>query len=200
MEAIIAKLIAELNSAVFLLLAILFFAFWAMFQLGSITKTFKDFKDKNKTTDTDIGGIKDSLAAVRATTELLYQAHLAQAHYSTVQRKSPITLTEKGEQISAALKITEKIANHWDDIKTEVKKRSPINPYDIQTAAMDVARNCFDAFFSDTEKSEIKLYAYNAGMDLLEIYPIIGILVRDKILAENGIAAEEVDAHAPKNP
>jgi len=193
MDAIIAKLIEQLNSAVFVLLAILFFAFWAIYQLGVIIKTFRDFKDKNKDIDTHIGGIKDSLATIKATTDLLYQAHL-----STVRRQSPIALTQKGEEIAIALRMTEKIANHWSEIKAEMQKRSPMNPYDIQTVAMDVARNCFDTLFSDTEKSEIKLYAYRSGMDLLEIYPIIGIIVRDKVLKEMNTATDAVDAHAPE--
>ncbi len=58
---------------------------------------------------------------------------------------------------------------------------------------MDVVRNCFTTLFSQAEQEEIKLFAFKKGIDLLQIFPIIGVLVRDKYLKEQGIAIEEID-------
>lgn len=193
MSAIFLQLIQQLNSAVFVLVAILIIAFWAIYKLGGIVNTFDLFKNKNSELDKHVETIKENLATIKATTQLLYDAHL-----STVKAHSPISLTEKGMQISTDLKLAEKVGIHWDEIKDKITKRAPANPYDIQVVAMDIARACFDSIFSEAERNEIKLYAYKTGNNLLEIFPIIGILARDKFLEESGLTPKAVDEHTPK--
>ena len=63
---------------------------------------------------------------------------------------------------------------------------------------MDTADDCFNTIFSKEERDEIKLYAYNIGMNLFEIMPIIGIKIRDEYMKESGVNVEDVDKHAPK--
>jgi hypothetical protein len=193
MEAILMKLLEQLNSAVFALIAILIIAFWMVYKFGGITKTFGDFKEKNKELDANIGGIKDTLATIKATTDLLYQAHI-----STIQSHSPISLSPLGRTYSSDLDMAKKVAKHWDEIKKEIEKKSPNNPYDVQTVTMEISRQCFDTSFSEEEKSEIKLYAYQKGVNLLQIIPIIGIIIRDKYLQEKGISVDQIDQHDPK--
>lgn len=196
MQEVFLKLVEQLNGAIFTLFLILLLAFWAIFRIGRLVETFGLFKEKNTDLDKHVSTMKDSLSAIKATTDLLYQAHL-----STVKSHSPISLTEKGTDISNTLKIEEKVSTHWNAIKKAIDKRNPSNPYDIQVVAMDMAQKCFDAVFSEEEKNEVKVYAYNSGINLLEIYPIIGVIVRDRYLAEKGFSASEVDKHAPKiNP
>ncbi len=179
MEAIFSRLLEQLNSSVFTLLAILAIAFWVLYKLGGIVATFTSFKDKHKDLDGHIGGMKETLASIKATTDLLYQAHL-----STIQSHSPVSLTDIGKTISDDLHIDEKITKHWNRIAAAIEERNPSNPYDIQTVSMDIARDCFDVIFSEAERNEIKSYAYEKGKNLLEILPIIGILVRDRFLKE----------------
>jgi hypothetical protein len=193
MEAIFLKLIDQLNSAVVVLVIVLFIAFWATFKMGSIISLFNSFKEKNKEFDTGIGFIKDNLATIKATTDLLYQAHL-----STVKSHSPISLTEIGTNISSALRIEDKVTNHWEVIREEIEKKSPASPYDIQNMALELSRHCFDFIFNDAEKIEIKNYAYSTGINILEIYPIIGVIVRDRYLKEKNIPVTAVDDHISK--
>lgn len=193
MEAIILKLLDQLNSSVFTLVAILLVAFWAIYKLGGVVKTFEDVKDKHKEMDTNMSGIKDTLSSIKATTDLLYQAHL-----STVKSQSPLSLTPKGATIAQALSLEQKISEHWTEIRRALETKNPSNPYDIQVAAMDIARECFEVVLSEQEKNDVKLYAYEAGMNLLEIFPIIGILIRDAFLKEKGIAVSDIDHHIPK--
>ena len=65
---------------------------------------------------------------------------------------------------------------------------------------MDIARNCFEKIFTSQEQNEIKTYAYSIGINLLEVYPILGVIIRDRIFKENNIKVEEVDKHNPINP
>ena len=192
MEGIFIKLLEQLNSAVFVLVAILIIAFWAVYKLGGIVKLFSHFQDKNKEIDGSIAAIKDTLSTINATTKLLYEEHL-----STVKSHSLVSLTEKGKEVSQAVKAEEKVAQHWQEIKAKLEEKNPKNPYDIHVAALDIAKDCFDSLLSAEEKDEIKLYAYKIGMNLLEIYPIFGILLRDQYLKEKNISVEEIDQHTP---
>lgn len=194
MQEIFLKLIEQLNGSVFTLLALLFVAFWAIFKIGRIVETFGMFKDKNTDLDKHVSTMKDSLSAIKATTDLLYQAHL-----STVKSHSPLSLTEKGFEISQFLKLEEVVSSHWALIEKYISKKNPVNPYDIQVVTMDIAPKIFEKLFSDSERNAIKEYAYNTGVNLLEIYPIIGIISRDRFLVENGFSVSEVDKHAPKS-
>jgi len=192
MSALFLELIQQLNSAVWALLVILIVAFVAVWKVGQIVEKFRTFKDENKDIRGDIKEIKSTLTTVKATTDLLYQAHL-----QTVKPGSPLKLTEIGETIARDLSIDAKLANHWEHINEMFSGASVQNPYDVQVAALNVARDCFEKIFSPTEQGEIKTYAYNHGKNLLEIYPIIGIKIRDKVLSLRGIKPEEIDAHDP---
>jgi len=194
MEAIFLELTKQLNSSVFILLAILVVAFWLIYKAGRMTESFSGFTKKSDKIDTSIDAIKESLASVKATTDLLYKKQL-----STMQSQSPLSLTSKGEIVATAISADEMINNHWDDIEAEISRsNTPNNPYDIQKISLDIARNCFDTIFSNDERNRIKTYAYSIGMDLLEIYPIVGIKIRDRILKERNIDLTEIDKYDPE--
>ena len=192
MEALLVALIQQLNGAVFTLIAVLVVSFILIFKAGSISQSFKIFQKKHESIDEKIDSIKTNIAKIGATTDLLYQAHL-----STIGAHSPISLTEKGKAVSEAISAEEKVNSHWDAIKAKLEAQNPVNPYDIQTVAMNIARECFEKIFTETEKNEIKTHAYRIGMNLLEIYPIIGVIIRNKIFGERNLDVEEVDRHAP---
>ncbi len=192
MEAIFLALIQQLNGAVFILVLILLVVFWLTYKSGGWVKSYNDFEGKSEKFDNKIDLIKESIFKVQATTDLLYQAHL-----STVKAHSPISLTDKGKKIATDISAELKVNNHWEDIKREVDRKNPANPYDIQTVSMDIARNCFERIFTAQEQSEIKNYAYGIGMNLLEIYPILGVIIRDRVFKEGNIKPEEVDKHTP---
>lgn len=192
MPAVFLALIEQLNSSVFVLVAILVVMFWLVYKSGGWVQAYKDFQDKNGKTETKIDSMKENIALIKATADLLYQAHL-----STIKANSPISLTERGKQIGDAIKAEMKVASHWSDIKAMVQSKNPTNPYDIQTIALEIARNCFDKIFTPQEQDEVKTHAYNIGLNMLEIYPVIGVIIRDKFFQEEGIATEDVDRHDP---
>lgn len=195
MGQILLDLIHQLNSAVWALIVILLAAFWAMYKLGQIIDKFSVFKDENKDIKVDIKEMNNTLSKINATTDLLYQAHLR-----TVRSHSPLGLSDVGETIGKDLNFDQKIANHWDKIKQTYFSNAELkNPYDIQTVAMQTAPNAFESTFTDKEKDEVKLYAYQKGYNLLEIYPVIGIKIRNKIMSERNMPLEEIDKYAPKS-
>ncbi len=192
MTQVFLDLIHQLNAAVFTLIVVLCVLFWVVYKSGGWVKSYNDFESKNDKLDTKIDQIKDNIASVKATTDLLYQVHV-----TTVKSHSPISLTTRGQEISSAINAEVKLDGHWDAVKSAVEKRNPVNPYDIQIVALDVARACFDTIFTHQEKEEVKTYAFSAGLNMLEIYPIFGVLIRDRIFKERDIKTEEVDKHDP---
>lgn len=195
METVFLSLIQQLNGSVFTLIIILVIVIWLAHKSGSWIQSYKNFETKSTGFDAKIDSIKESIFKVQATTDLLYQTHL-----STVQAHSPISLTERGKKISTDISAESKITNHWESIKKELDKKNPANPYDVQTVSMDISRNCFETIFTREEQDQVKTYAYGIGMNLLEIYPIFGVIIRDKVFEEQNIKPEEVDKHDPKNP
>jgi len=192
MEAIVLALIQQLNSAVFVLVCILLIVAFLVYKAGAIVTMFGEFKDKNRKIDDKLDSMHSSLSDIKATTNLLYQAHL-----STIKAASPIKLTPLGQEISDALGVPAIVNAHWDAINSEMVAKNPQNPYDIQSVALAIARNCFDRIFSEEERNRAKTIAFNKGMNLLEIFPVIGIEVRNRVMKERGLPLDEIDKHDP---
>jgi len=76
METVFLAIISQLNSSVLVLLAILLLALWVTYKMGSVVTYFKETKSENRRTDLKIDDIRDTLSSVKATTDLLYQAHI----------------------------------------------------------------------------------------------------------------------------
>lgn len=184
--SIFLQLINQLNSSIFVLITLLFVLFFLVYKAGSMTQTFASFNNKHMKFDDAIDRIKDLLSKIQATTDLLYQMQL-----TTVQSHSPLGLSEKGHQVAIEIAAEEKINSHWDTIKARFNLASLSNPYDIQTQALDLAVHCFDSIFTEEERTQIKTYAFNMGMNLLEVYPVLGIKIRDKIFEELSIDLKE---------
>jgi hypothetical protein len=98
MEALLGKLIEQLNSSVFVLLAILGAAFWAIHRIGVWSTTFKHRADKIS----KIEGLNDKVVKIGAIVELIYQNTLGANR--PVAAMSPINLTPIGKEITANIK------------------------------------------------------------------------------------------------
>ena len=68
MEAVFLAIISQLNSAVFVLLAILLMAFWAAYKVGSLVTFFKETKSESKRTDLKIDDMRGTLSRTTSAT------------------------------------------------------------------------------------------------------------------------------------
>lgn len=210
MLELLLKLMEQLNSSIFVLLLILVGAFWACYRLGGVITNFKIFKDDSKGIKDNIETIKESLSlkidgvrenlsdklsGIKATTDLLYEAHL-----KTVEKHSPVSLTELGKRLAKEIFAEEKINTYWREIKEKMEKNPLTNPYDVQKIAMEIADECFEKIFSIDEQEKIKTSAYKEGLNMLQIYPIIGIFIRDRYLKEKDMEVAEIDKYEPTIP
>ncbi|MDD2656320.1 MAG: hypothetical protein PHQ18_01975 [Patescibacteria group bacterium] len=203
MQEVFLKLIEQLNGAVFILLLLLILAFWLVVKITRVITIFDKFKEERKEMKDDIKNdrqemkddvkkINDNLSEIKATVKLLYEGGL-----QTLKSHSPVSLTSKGTEISNNLNLQKMVDDHWSTIRSKLESKNLSNPYDIQVTAMEIAHDCFEKIFTKEEQDRIKLHAYNIGINILEIIPIIGVLSRDKYLLEKGIKVDEIDKHAP---
>jgi uncharacterized protein YoxC len=189
---LLLALVHQLNGAVFTLIIFVILVIVLTYKAGGITTSFDGFKKNNETIDNKIDGIKTTLAEIKATTNLLYEAHLR-----TVRTASPPKLTPLGEEVASLIAVKAKVDAHWSEIAAKVEAKKPSNPYDIQTVAMEIAKGCFETIFTPEERNQVKTVAFEKGLNLLEIYPIVGVTIRDKVLEERRMSLEDVERHDP---
>ncbi|MFW9882589.1 MAG: hypothetical protein ACFFG0_56730 [Candidatus Thorarchaeota archaeon] len=181
MKDIILILIEQLNSSVIILLIILITIGWLLYKGGSLVTKFGVFDNEIKDIKKDVRDIKDNVSGIDATVKLLYQAYLG-----TVKTKSPLHISPKGDKIVKDLSLSNKVDKYWDQIYKLLSVNSLNNPYDVQIASLEISQNKIKDILTENEINEIKIYAFNNGLNLLEIYPVIGVLIRDKALKEIG--------------
>jgi hypothetical protein len=115
------------------------------------------------------------------------------------QRHSPISLTEKGNEIAIELKAEEMVAKNWDNIKKDLDKNlSDKNAYDIQEYCLETAAVELDKFLTVEDLQTMKTYAFKNGNSLAYYSVIFGLIIRDKYLKCKNIDSSEIDACDPK--
>ena len=116
---------------------------------------------------------------------------------ATVKKKSPISLTDIGKDIASSNNIAAMIDSNWSKINAALHGEKTKNPYDLQQFCIEKTFVEPEKFFSDKDIDRLKIIAYNAGMPLLSITRIAGVLIRDRYFAENEIDLTEVDIYDP---
>ena len=118
---------------------------------------------------------------------------------SWTQSKSPISLTDEGERVMKELEIGKTIDENWERIQRSIKGMNIKNPYDIQQYCIETASVNLNWFFPDEKIEMLKRYAFKNGISLFSFGRPIGVMIRDRYLAEIGIDIEDVDIYDPNN-
>lgn len=193
MTDVFLKIIEQLNSSVFILLMLLLVAFIIVYKAWRIWEKISGYDSKHLNSDIQLNDIKNTLHDISAKINIVYENFVW-----TVRRQSPVSLTEMWSEISKDLSIEKIVDSYWSNIKSELEKNDPKNAYDIQVASMDLIDDFFEENFSEEDKNLVKDYAFKKGYSLLQIFPIIWVIVRDRYLKEKWFDLSEVDKHDPK--
>lgn len=190
MELIITKLIDQLNSSVFVLLAILACTGWALYKIGCWTAIFKHQDDKiNK-----LEALSEKIIELKTKVELIYNNTNPRR---TVAAYSPISLTDIGKEIADKIKANIVLEKYISKLASEVEAEKPKNAYDIQMASMKVAKEKMITLLSEDELSVVKQEAYNRGIIVEDIMSVFGVLLRNHVLNQKGLPISDVDKHTP---
>jgi hypothetical protein len=195
MEAVFLKLIAQLNSSVFVLLLVLGVSYWSVFK---ITKWVEKFKGHFKGHDDklkDLVDMRDAVVELRTKVDLIYRNTNPS---SPVASRSPLSLTDIGQQIAAKINANEILDKNYDKLSKDVELKNGKNPYDIQLASMLVAKEDVLNLLNEQELILVKQEAFSRGLLVEDVTAVFGILLRDRIFTEKNIPIAEVDKHTPK--
>ncbi len=142
-----------------------------------------------------IDEIRRDLAYLKGSFDLLKPG----SQNTLLQRKSPISLTDKGKQVAEELKADEILSKNWDKILAILNEEiCDKNAYDIQQYCVE-SLSVEPAKFLDKESLlTLKNYAFNQGEPLQLYTRLLGILLRDRYLKYKNIPIEEVDKFDPE--
>jgi len=189
MQALLLKLIEQLNSSVFMLVAILAVVLILVYKSGSMMTVFSHHQKRLEKFD----GLNDKLVRVETKVDLIYQNTNPNR---LVAAASPIAITASGQEIARTIGAAEIFKKYAGQLAAVVDKASPQNAYDIQVAAMSAAKEKMMALLDANEINTVKAEAFAKGLLAEDIMGIFGVLLRDHILKAKGIPVADVDKHA----
>ena len=190
MTEIFLKLSDQLNSSVFVLMALLVATGYALLKIGGWTERFSHLNQK-------IDGalsLEKTVIRLEQLTELIYNNTLKTPF---IKSFSPIVLTHTALEASASIGFDLLLKREFSKLSGLVEEKSPKNAYDIQVESMRVASEQFPGVLNDIELLNAKEYAYSKGLRLEDLYSVLGVLLRNEILKSKGISFSEVDEHSP---
>lgn len=191
MEVVLTQLIKQLNSSVFILLLILVATGWGLYKIGGWMRTFEHHEQKI----TRIEGLAEKVVIIQTKVDLIYQNTLGTRR--TVAAMSPINLTALGKEIAEKLKAEDILKKYISKLSKEAEIENSKNAYDIQMAAMNLAKGKLLTLLNDEELVAVKQEAYNRGLLAEDIMSIFGVLLRNHVLAEKGYPVSDIDKYAP---
>lgn len=111
------------------------------------------------------------------------------------QSHSPVSLTQKGEEIAKELNLKNVINQNWDKISKVIGEET--NPYDIQMKFISIFISEPDSYIDPESMDRIKTNAFSNGIPLIDYMRMTGILARDRYFHDHGIDVNEVDKSDP---
>jgi hypothetical protein len=188
---LLLKLIEQLNSSVFVLIAILILAAIGLFKIGRWTEIFKNHEDKI----TKVENLAEKVLVMGTKVDLIYENTLGSKR--VVAAMSPITLTDIGKDIAEKIKADTILERCIPQLVKEVELEKPNNAYDIQMISMKVAKERMISCLNENELTTVKQEAYNRGLLVEDIMSVFGVLLRNHMLNKKGIPISDVDKHTP---
>jgi hypothetical protein len=113
------------------------------------------------------------------------------------QKKSPVSLTEMGEQIRQENNFDDIIAANWDKISKVLLSEKFKNPYDTQEFCINTAFVEPEKFFTEENINALKTLAFKKGLTFMSISRVLGVLIRDAYFSYKGINIDDVDKFDP---
>ncbi len=204
MVNIFTQLIDQLNSAVFILLIILFALVYGIFK---IAWWLGEHQEKESTTakrldnvKTKLDSLKDIVMEMKGKLELIYNNTLAKNSRMTGY-SSPIAITDKGKEVPNKLKIQAIVERTYKNIKDALTESNEgifsKNEYDIQGTIFAYISNNIENHLSAEELNAFKTEAYKRGILIDDLYRIIAVLFRDKLFSDLGKHVADIDKHDP---
>jgi hypothetical protein len=172
-----------------------------------VTKYATKISESHKTLDKNINRVEDNLDKKITKIEdnideirkdLAYVKGALEVRDLLIQKNSPISLTEMGEQIREEYKFDDIISVNWDKILSEIDLAKLQNPYDVQEYCISTSFLEPTKFFTEKDVNELKIVAFKSGLTFMSVARAMGVLIRDAYFKYKNIDINEVDKYNPK--
>lgn len=195
MAGILLKIIEQLNSSVFVLIALLILTMYFIYKAGGWIEKYRQHEKRMDTFETDFKSLARDLHEMTVKVGLIYQNTNPN---STVRSMSPLQLTEIGRDVMENINAQEIFNKYRERLISEVDVSSPQNAYDIQQRAIQVVKTTLPDLLNEDELVKLKQEAFQRGSILEDILIVFGILLRNTILKERNISIADIDKYDPK--
>lgn len=189
MEGIAIKLLEQLNSSVFVLIALLLVVFIMVYKAGALKEIFNHHNSRLD----NVEKISDVVKELKTKVDLIYQYTNPN---SPTRAQSPISLTVVGKEIIEKINADDIFKTHAVKLISLVEARHPKNAYDIQQISFEVAKKELINLLTEDQLKAVKEQAYNRGILVEDVLSVFGVLLRNKILENKNIPIAEVDKHS----
>lgn len=110
------------------------------------------------------------------------------------KRKSPISLSDIGEELLKKSHADQFILEYKDELVQKIREMNPKTAYDVQVDAKKVV----ESLQNDEQIIPFKDFAFKEGIDLGDVFIVMGIELRDVALPLLGFKVDDIDKHDPE--
>ena len=169
-------------------------------------KTIKENKNSIGNLEKDISIIKTDIGKITSSIEHMeflkkfVSLFFRDDGIDLTTMNSPITLNERGIELSKKIHAETIINNNYRQFINKVCLDDGINAYDIQQNCFEFSKEIIKEkdYFQDEEYKNMKNIAFEEGVTIESLHIIFGILLRDKILDDKNLTHSDIDKHERK--
>lgn len=154
----------------------------AMLTVGKLFQRVTHLEEDNKANKSEIKEIRDK--AIACETRLKEREPLG-------KRRSPLALSERGVGFLKNSGGETFVDDNYATLRDAVDALNPQTSYDVQ----EVAKKVIENLRNDDRLNPLKEWLFKDGSTLEDLFFVMSIHLRDKILREKGWNVEDIDNH-----
>jgi len=158
----------------------------ASYKFGKLEQRIDHLEEDNKDEKKELRELGKSVAEIKGQLSVNNPA-------AYVQRKSPVTMNERGEKLLKDSGGDDFISSNKNELFEKIKTIGYKTAYDVQENTKIV----INSYKNDERFIKLKDYAFKEGVDLEIITLVLAIRLRDLFLQEIGLTPEDVDRSDP---
>jgi hypothetical protein len=112
-----------------------------------------------------------------------------------IQSKSPISLSNRGADFLDKSEGRQFVDKYFDEFLKQVEALSPKNAYDVQESSKKV----IEKLKNDDRLNDIKEFLFKDGSTLDDVFIVMSVYLRDKILKHKNWNVSDIDNHKTLN-
>lgn len=162
----------------------------AFIKVGKYVQKVDDLKEDVEKMNNEIKEMSKEITKCSIKIEERTQSYSA----LLTKKKSPISLTETGEDLLKRSGSDAFVLNNKDELLEKIKNKNPKSAYDVQ----EFAKIVIQSLVEDEKFIPFKDFVFKEGIELDAIFIVMGIYLRDIALPLLGYKPEDIDNSDPK--